>query len=341
MKAIEITTPGEICLSERPDVTLDSGKVLLKVDRIGYCGSDLAAFRGINPLVSYPRVPGHEIGATVLEIGSDANTDVQGGDRVLVIPYANCGECAACHLGRPNCCAKNDTLGVQVDGALCEYFQAPPGKLISSSTLSHAQLALVEPLTVGFHAVARSQVTAKDTVAVFGCGAIGLGVITGAAYEGARVIAIDIDDRKLQKGKACGAAEVVNSMNDDLHERLQALTDGHGPNVCVEAVGLPACYRAAVEEVAQAGRVTYIGWSKGSVEYNTTPFVFKELDIRGSRNAQPADFAKVVAMLEEGKFPLNEVITRTVSIDDAPSAMVEWDQDPGKITKIHIELDRV
>ena len=338
MKAIEITEPGTIRLAERPEVVLQPDRVLLKVNRVGYCGSDLAAFRGINPLVTYPRVPGHEIGATVVEVGADAKTDVQPGDQVLVIPYANCGMCAGCLAGRPNCCKKNETLGVQVDGALCEHFAARPEKLIKSTTLSLTQLALVEPLTVGFHAIARSQVTSDDTVAVFGCGAIGLGAITGAHFEGARVIAIDIDDRKLEKGRACGATEVVNSLNSDLHERLLEITDGHGPNVCIEAVGVAACYRAAVEEVAQAGRVTYIGWSKEPVEYNATPFVFKELDIRGSRNAVPEDFLKVVAMLEEGNFPLDEVISRSVTMQEAPEAMVDWDSEPGSVTKIHIDV---
>ena len=142
----------------------------------------------------------------------------------------------------------------------------------------------------------------------------------------------------MDKGRACGADETINSVTENLHDRLQSLTDGHGPHVFIEAVGLPACYRSAVEEVAPTGRVVYIGWSKGPVEYDVTPFVYKELDIRGSRNAVVEDFRRVIAMLEKGDFPLDEVITMTTSIDDAPEAMREWDSDPGRFTKIHVEL---
>ena len=339
MQAIQISEPGQIQLVDHSDPRLTPDSVLLRVNRIGYCGSDLAAFRGLNPLVTYPRIPGHEIGATIVETGSDVDPTWRVGQHVLVVPYANCGKCAGCLAHRPNCCKENITLGVQGDGALCEYFVAPADKLLSSPALSLTEMALVEPLSVGSHAVARGAVTSQDTVAVFGCGAIGLGAIAGARYQGARVIAIDIDDRKLEKGKACGAIAAINSRTGDLHSQLLEMTDGHGPNVMIEAVGLAACYRAAVEEVAAAGRVVYIGWSKEIVQYDVTPFIYKELDIRGSRNATVVDFSRVIAMLEARLFPIEEVITMTVPLTDAADAMREWDRDPGRITKIHIELD--
>ena len=171
MKAIEISKPGVVCIAEREKPTPNRGEVLLKVNRVGYCGSDLGAFKGLNPLVTYPRVPGHEIGATIVELGAD----VQGwtiGQEVLVIPYSSCGECSACQKERFNCCMNNETLGVQREGMLCEYATAPVEKLIASEKLSLQELALVEPLTVGFHAVARGQVSESDTVAVIGCGRI-------------------------------------------------------------------------------------------------------------------------------------------------------------------------
>ena len=340
MKAIEITAPGKIKLSERDKPTPGSGEVLLQVKRVGYCGSDLGAFRGANPMVSYPRVPGHEIGATIVETGDDCGPWTVGQD-VLVIPYsnANCGTCAACLKGRPNCCMKNETLGVQCDGALCEFFVSPIEKLIASEKLSLAQLALVEPLTVGFHAVRRGEVTESDTVAVIGCGAIGLGVISGANFRGANVIAIDIEDGKADVAKACGASHFVNSRTDNFQQQLAELTDSHGPDVIIEAVGHPLTYRMAIEQVAFAGRVVYIGWSKGPVEYDTKYFVMKELDIRGSRNAAPEDFRDVISMLELGKFPMDAVITKTVSISQAPEAMNQWDADPASICKIQIDLE--
>ncbi|MFK7770102.1 MAG: zinc-binding alcohol dehydrogenase family protein [Mariniblastus sp.] len=338
MKAIEITEPGTVVLADREKPTPKSGEVLLKVNRVGYCGSDLGAFKGLNPLVTYPRVPGHEIGATIAELGEGVS-DWSVGQEVLVIPYSSCGKCSACLKERFNCCMNNETLGVQRDGALCEYATAPVEKLIASEKLSLQELALVEPLTVGFHAVARGQVAKTDTVAVIGCGAIGLGVIAGANFRGARVIAIDIEDSKSDVAKSCGATEFVNSKTDDVHARLSELTDGHGPDVIIEAVGHPMTYRMAVEEVCFAGRVVYIGWAKAPIEYETKFFVLKELDIRGSRNALPEDFRDVITMLEAGNFPLETVITKTVSLADAPAAMNAWSEDPASITKIQIDLD--
>ena len=338
MKAIEITEPGTVVLAEREMPTPKAGEVLLKVNRVGYCGSDLGAFKGLNPLVTYPRVPGHEIGATITELGPGV-TGWSIGQEVLVIPYSACGKCSACLKERFNCCMNNETLGVQRDGALCEFTTAPVEKLIASEKLSLSELALVEPLTVGFHAVARGQVTKTDTVAVIGCGAIGLGVIAGANFRGAKVIAIDIEDSKSAVAKSCGATEFVNSRTEDVHERLKELTDGHGPDVIVEAVGHPMTYRMAVEEVCFAGRVVYIGWAKAPIEYETKFFVLKELDIRGSRNALPKDFRDVITMLEAGDFPLETVITKTVSLADAPEAMNAWSKDPASITKIQINLD--
>jgi 2-desacetyl-2-hydroxyethyl bacteriochlorophyllide A dehydrogenase len=338
MKAIEISEPGTIKISDRPRPTAKAGEVLLRINRVGYCGSDLGAFKGLNPLVTYPRVPGHEIGATIVELGEG----VEGwaiGQEVLVIPYSSCGQCSACRKKRFNCCMNNQTLGVQRDGALCELFAAPVEKLLASDKLSLQELALVEPLTVGFHAVARGDVKSTEAVAVIGCGAIGLGVIAGANFRDARVIAIDIEDSKSDVAKRCGAVEFVNSRTEDVHQRLMELTDGCGPDVIIEAVGHPATYKMAVEEVCFAGRVVYIGWAKAPIEYETKLFVLKELDIRGSRNALPEDFHDVITMLEAGNFPLETVITRTVSIDEAPAAMNAWSVDPASVTKIQIDLD--
>jgi 2-desacetyl-2-hydroxyethyl bacteriochlorophyllide A dehydrogenase len=339
MKAIEITEPGTVVLTERPMPTTSPGEVLLRVNRIGYCGSDLAAFRGHNPLVTYPRVPGHEVAATIVELGEGV-TGWSVGQEVLVIPYSSCGKCAACLRGRFNCCKFNETLGVQREGALAEYFVAPSEKLLASDKLTLQELALVEPLTVGFHGVARAQIEQNHIVGVIGCGAIGLGVIAGAAFRGAKVIAIDVEDSKKEVAVACGATDFVNSRTDNVHDRLLELTEGHGPDAMIEAVGHPMTYRMAVEEVCFAGRVVYIGWSKGPVEYDATPFVKKELDICGSRNATPDDFRDVISMLEQKKFPLDQVITKTISLDEAPAAMRAWSDDPASICKIQIDLDR-
>ncbi len=339
MKAVQIIEPNRCEVVDIPEPPPPApGEVRLRVRQVGYCGSDLTSFRGLNPMVSYPRIPGHEIGATIEALGEGVPARWTVGRNVLVSPYTSCGACAACRQGRFNTCRSNQTMGVQRDGALTEFVNVPHGKLFGSDKLSLREMALVEPLTVGFHAVARGEVREGDVVGVFGCGAIGLGVIAGAAARRARVIAVDIDAGKLALARKCGATDVIDSASENLHERLQAITGGEGPSVMIEAVGLPATFKASVEEVGFAGRVVYIGYAKAPVEYETKFFVMKELDIRGSRNAMPGDFDAVIGHLESGAFPTDEVITRTVSLDEAPAALAAWHEDPGAVTKVHVRL---
>ena len=336
MKALQIAEPGKCQLVDLAIPAPGSGEVLLAVKVVGFCGSDLSTFRGLNPLVEYPRIPGHEIGAEIKQIGENVPDRWQVGQRVLVQPYTSCGECSACRQGRRNCCRDNQTLGVQRDGAMTEYIVTPYAKLLASEKLDFAELALVEPLTVGFHAVDRARVADADTVLVFGCGAIGLGAIAGAAARGARVIAVDVADGKLALAAACGAAEGINSGTTELHAALSELTSGEGPEVIIEAVGLPQTFRSAVEEACFAGRVVYIGYAKQAVEYETKHFVQKELDILGSRNATPTDFRAVMQHLESGKFPTGQVISRTTSLAEAPASLQQWNAAPGEFTKIQV-----
>jgi threonine dehydrogenase-like Zn-dependent dehydrogenase len=228
-------------------------------------------------------------------------------------------------------------MGVQRDGALTELIAIPASKLFRAN-LSLKELCLVEPLTVGFHAVGRGRVSADDIVAVFGCGGVGLGAIAGAAFRGARVIGIDVDDAKLDIARKAGATEGINSRTSDVHEVLQQLTGGRGPDVVIEAIGLPATYRAAVEEVAYTGRVVYIGWAKEQVSYETRPFVHKELDIMGSRNAMPEDFREVIRMLEAKKFPVDAAVTHVVPFPDTPGILEAWNREPERFSKIMVQV---
>ena len=338
MKALQISAPAEISLIDLPVPEPASGEVRIKLRRAGYCGTDLSTFRGANPLVTYPRVPGHELSGMIDAIGPGTLDSPAPGTAVLILPYTSCGACSACRQNRPNCCRHNQTLGVQREGGMAEYLCVPVEKVLTAAGLDFAELALVEPLTVGFHAVARGRVTASDTVAVLGCGAIGLGVVAGAAARGARVIAVDLDSKKLAVARAAGAVETIDTSHERLAERLRALTGDHGPEVIVEAIGLPQTFRAAVEEVGFAGRVVYIGYAKSPVEYETKLFVQKELDVLGSRNALREDFAAVIAHLTAKRFPVAATITRVVSLDDAPDAMRAWAAQPSAFTKIQIEF---
>ena len=337
MKAFYITEPGRTEMREVPAPKPGADEVLLRVRLVGYCGSDLNTFRGKNPLVTLPRIPGHEVAATVEQAGAGVPADFKPGTNVTLSPYTSCGKCPSCRRNRPNACQFNQTLGVQRDGALTEFLAVPWRKLYRSDRLSLRELALVEPLTVGFHAVDRAQVTEQDVVAVLGCGAIGLGAIAGAAFRKATVVAVDIDDQKLGLARRAGAAHAVNTAKQNLHDALHALAPG-GPDVIIEAIGLPATFRAAVEEVAFTGRVVYIGYAKEPVSYETKLFVQKELDLRGSRNAL-GDFADVIRMLEQGRFPVGEIITRVVPFARAGEALSEWDRNPAAVTKILVDLD--
>jgi threonine dehydrogenase-like Zn-dependent dehydrogenase len=199
-------------------------------------------------------------------------------------------------------------------------------------------LCLVEPLTVGFHAVARGSITSNDTVAIIGCGGVGLGAVAASTFRGARTIAIDRDEAKLDTAGFAGASNTIHSGREDMHAALSRLTSGRGPSVVIEAVGLPETFRAAVEEVAFAGRVVYIGYAKEPVTYETRLFVQKELDIIGSRNALPRDFEEVIAMLKTNRFPIERAISRIVSLEEAPVTLREWSENPERFAKIMVRI---
>src|SRR5947209_6476454 len=209
MKALVLHKPGHASIETIADPAVADGRVLLKVRMVGLCGSDLNSFRGTNPLVSYPRVPGHEISATILQ-NDDRDSRLLSGMDVAICPYTSCGRCASCLRGRPNACQFNETLGVQRDGALSQFVAVAPDKLYPAK-LTPKELCLVEPLTVGFHAVARGRVTASDTVAVFGCGGVGLGAVAASHSRRAPTICIDVDDEKLALARMAGASHGINS----------------------------------------------------------------------------------------------------------------------------------
>jgi threonine dehydrogenase-like Zn-dependent dehydrogenase len=214
-----------------------------------------------------------------------------------------------------------------------------PQKKLYPAKLTPKELCLVEPLTVGFHAIARGRVTADDAVAIFGCGGVGLGAIAASRSRGATTIGMDVDDGKLELARAAGAAHTINTSREHLHNRLLNMTDGRGPDVVIEAVGTPATFRAAVEEVAFTGRVVYVGYAKEPVTYETKLFVQKELDVLGSRNALPDDFHSVISFLEAGKFPVEQVVSLVVPLQEAANALRSWSENPSRFTKILVSLD--
>jgi len=340
MKAVQFQSPGNVKVTEKEIPDLGSGEVLLKINYIGICGTDLSTFRGANPLVKYPVIPGHEISAEVVDTGSQVPKHIKKGMLATANPYTSCGNCPSCKRRRYNACQYNETMGVQRDGAMQEYLILPWEKLLINEKLNKDQLALVEPLSVGFHAVARGAVTDIDTILVIGCGMIGAGAIIRAALRGARVIAVDLDDHKLEIARKIGARYTINAGKEPLHELLQSITAGQGPDVVIEAVGSPATYVTAIEEVAFTGRVVYIGYAKNEVAFTTKLFVQKELDIRGSRNALPEDFRAVMNFMETGKLPLADLITKKLRPEQVAAAMEDWSQKPSAVFKLFVDFSR-
>lgn len=337
MKAIQITAPEQVQITNLEMPVLQSGEVLVRIRYVGFCGSDLNTFLGKNPMVKLPVIPGHEVGAEIVAVANDVPSHLPG-MAVTLNPYTNCGKCASCRNGRVNACKDNETLGVQRNGSMREFLTIPWQKVIPATGLSVKECALIEPLSVGFHAVDRGQVTDLDIVMVIGCGMIGIGAIIRSVLRGATVIAVDMDDEKLALVRTLGVKYTINSKTENVHERLQTFTQGFGPDVVIEAVGSPVTYVMAVEEVAFTGRVVCIGYAKSDVTFQTKLFVQKELDIRGSRNALPADFRAVIHYLQQGKCPKETFISKVIPPEEALSALQAWSANPGKVFRILVEF---
>ncbi|MGO4676612.1 zinc-binding alcohol dehydrogenase family protein [Bosea sp. 2YAB26] len=338
MKALSIDRPGSVSFTKRTASLPGPAEVEVRIDFIGYCGSDLNSFRGRNPLVAYPRGPGHEISGTIASLGASGTGQLVAGQRVTVLPYFNCGQCRACRLKRPNACLKNETLGVQREGALTERICLPVSKVIPVEGIPARDATLIEPLAVGFHAVRRAEVTSEDLVVVLGCGVIGLGAALGVLDRGGTVVAVDLSAKKLVTARRLGVQHVVDASREDVATRVAELTGGEGAPVVIEAVGAEETFRQAVEFTAQCGRVAYVGYAKNPVAYETRFFVMKEIDIRGSRGAELLDFHDVIAYLRANPTIGDVLVTRVVPLSEAAQAMIDWDADPGAYTKILIDV---
>ena len=341
MRAFVIDTPGSFSLRrdlEKP--VINATQVLVSIKKVGFCGSDLNTFRGLNPIVSYPRIPGHEIAAEIVEVGAEVPAELKVGAKVLVLPYTTCGECWSCLSGRPNACKNNQTLGVQQDGGMTEYLAVDHEKIVANlDELSFSQIAIVEPLAVGCHAARRAEGKAGETMLVFGCGMVGLGAVLKGSDDGATVIAVDIDDSKLELARKFGATHTINSRTQNLEEEVLRLTGGHGATVAIEAIGFDQTFVAAVDLVAFCGRVVYVGYVKDKVAFDTKKFVMKEIQIRGARNAIKQDFIDVLDLMKKIDLPLDRLISMDVSLDEAGDALQRWSDNPAGITKILVSFD--
>lgn len=336
MKSIFINEPGNATIGSIVDKQPEQGEVKIKIHYVGICGSDLSTYMGKNPMVQYPRIPGHEISGVIVETGEGVSEEYIG-KQVTCMPYTNCGQCYPCRTGRKNACKYNETLGVQRDGAMTEFHNVPFSKLLFAEGLSKKKLALVEPLSVGFHAVARGGVTDNDTVMVLGCGMIGAGAIIRSVLRGAKVIAVDIDQRKLEIAKSIGATHIVNAMDNDFDAQILRLTDNFGPSVTIEAAGNNNTYQTAIAQVAFTGRVVFIGYAGKEIAFPTHLFVQKELDMKGSRNATQSDFEAVINYLRKND-DSEKLITKIIEPKEFPKEIKEWSENSGAIMKILVKF---
>jgi 2-desacetyl-2-hydroxyethyl bacteriochlorophyllide A dehydrogenase len=325
MLTITLENPGRFTAADRPEPPATPGTALVRVHRIGVCGTDLHAFAGRQPFFSYPRVLGHELGVEVLDPGDEPH-GLKPGDRCSVEPYLNCGACGACRRGKPNCCVALQVMGVHVDGGMRPRLRVPARKLHASARLDYEQLALVETLAIGAHAVERAALAPDDFVLVIGAGPIGLSVIQFAKVSGARLAVMDVSAARLEFCRQqLGVAHTVrpdpNARNTNLGllEELKRIGGGELPTCVIDATGNPQSMAGCFELPAHGGRIVFVGLFQGDVTFNDPNFHRRELTVMGSRNALPGTFREVIRLVEEGKVDTRPWITHRFALADTPA----------------------
>jgi len=342
MRAIHLRAPTVLESLDLPEALQPQpGEALVRVHRVGVCGTDLHAFRGKQPFFTYPRILGHELGVEVLAVGAEV-TSVAPGDRCAVEPYLNCGRCIACRRGRSNCCTELKVLGVHTDGGMRERFVLPAVKLHRSSRLSYDQLALVETLGIGAHAVERAQLAPGEIVAVLGTGPIGLAVMQFARAAGARVLAIDPNAGRLAFASArlgLPAADTINAAQpDDVVARLRELTNGDLPTAVFDATGNAAAMTASFSYPAHGGRLVFVGLVVGDITFHDPNFHRRELTLLASRNSRPEDFRHILQLVESGAVDTSPWITHRAMLADVPQQFAGWTDPASAVLKAMIEI---
>ena len=340
MKAIYIDAPGKVSIREVPMPERKKGEVLLKLLYGGICGSDLGSYRGTFAYFDYPRIPGHELSAEILECDEDNAYGLKKGMIVTCNPYFNCGRCYSCRRGLVNACTDNQTLGCQRDGAFSEYFVIPEERVYDGKGADPRLLAAVEPYCISWHGVSRADVRPGDRVLIVGAGTIGVLAAAAAKKKGARVYSADIMQGKLDMAKAMGVCDgtILNDGPEHFMEQVMELTDGDGFDAAIEAVGLPSTFQNCIDAACFGGRVVLIGVGKKNLDFNFTLIQKKELNIFGSRNSLERDFRAVIDMLGRGETPLDRVITHTYPARDAAKAFEDLSNDRGSMLKVVLDL---
>lgn len=338
MKVLTCTTPGtfEYSTEEKPELL--KGQAIIKIKRIGICGTDLHAFEGTQPFFSYPRVLGHELAGELVEFDDAPGFEV--GESVSFIPYFNCGECIACRMGKPNCCAKMQVCGVHVHGGMAEYLSVPSYSLLHGEGLSFDELALVEPLAIGAHGVRRAGVEQGEFVLVIGAGPIGLGTMEFARIAGGKVIALDINDQRLQFCKEKLKVEhTVNALSPNVTEQLMEITKGDMPTVVIDATGSLKAINNAFQYMAHGARYVLIGLQKGEIIISHPEFHKREGTLMSSRNATREDFEHVIASMKKGEVDPTIYITHRVVFDSVKDEFESWLNPANGVVKAMVSME--
>lgn len=339
MKTVILREPGSLELTTTASPAEPAaGEAVVRVHRIGVCGTDIHAFSGKQPFFSYPRILGHELGLEVLAVGEGV-THVKPGDRCSLEPYVNCQKCIACRRGLGNCCTNMQVIGVHTDGGMRERFTVPARKLHPSASLSYEQLALVEPLGIGAHAVERAAVEHGEFALVIGAGPIGLATMQFALEKGAQVIVLDINDARLAFcQQQLGVQHAINGLSENVLERLAEITGGDMPTAVFDATGSPRSMMASFDYPAHGGRLVFVGLFQGEVTFNDPNFHKRELTLMASRNAHPADFPRIIRLIESRRIDTTPWITHRSSFEEVPAVFPSWTKPETGVIKAMIEL---
>lgn len=337
MKALVCIKPGEFEYREIDAPLAKPGQAIIKIRRIGICGTDLHAFEGTQPYFEYPRILGHELAGDLVDF--DKAPGFKPGEAVTIIPYFNCGVCIACRNGKPNCCVTIKVCGVHVDGGMVEYLSVPSSSLVHGDGLGYDELALVEPLGIGAHAVRRADIKPGEFVLVIGAGPIGLGTMESARIAGGEVIAMDINEDRL---KFCRdrlqLLHTVNAGSEDVLAHLQHITKGDMPTVVIDATGSRAAINNAFQYLAHGARYVLVGLQKGEIQFSHPEFHKREATLMSSRNATREDFARVMDSMKKKKIDPTTYITHRVSFGQVKEEFEGWLNPANGVIKAMVEL---
>lgn len=339
MRAIKFEEPWKVECIEVEKPVPAKGQALIKVRAAGICGSDIGAFRGTNPLVSFPRIIGHEVAGEVLSIPGNNKRGIKPGDHVIVDPYLYCGKCYPCSIGRTNCCTNLKVLGVHVEGGMSDYMAHPADMLWKLPDDMPWDLApMAEPLTIALHGIHRGQLKAGEHVAIIGAGPIGiLAAMTAMTYD-AKPILIDVVDRRLSFARELGVTYTINSSREDLAAKVAEYTDGRMAELVMECSGANAAVRSTLDIVSNAGRITLTGWPKKETPIPTDAVTRKEVDISGARTSAN-EFEEAIRLIDTGKVDARKILTKVVTMEETPAAIIDIEKNPGNYMKVNVMLD--